>query len=162
MCVGSEQLALYEVSNSAPSNRVKACDCRVNLNRDNTTNTSANIQSQILACKIESEHIGKAVQVFATIIFGNLYRIEKKRVPLGKVGKMMKNVTVADTPITSSNNEETKGAAADYHVAGIEHEDAPMTAVTAQNLRLLPSDVALDNIESRLTSVSLGGKAKKP
>lgn len=35
-----------------------------------------------------------------------------------------------------------------------------MTAVTAQNLRLLPSDASLENIESRMTSVSLG-KGKK-
>jgi len=33
-----------------------------------------------------------------------------------------------------------------------------MSAMTAQNLRLLPSDASLDNIESRMTSVSLGGK----
>ena len=33
-----------------------------------------------------------------------------------------------------------------------------MTAMTAQNLRLLPSDASLDNIESRMTSVSLGNK----
>ena len=69
--------------------------------------------------------------MFATIIYGNLYKIEKKRVPLGKVGKLMKTVTVVDTPITSDGREETKGAAADYHVAGIEHEDVPMQAVTA-------------------------------
>ena len=75
----------------------------------------------------------------------------------------MKTVTVVDTPITSDGREETKGAAADYHVAGIEHEDVPMQAVTAQNLRLLPSDANLDNIESRVTSVSLGAsKGKKP
>ena len=36
-----------------------------------------------------------------------------------------------------------------------------MTAVTAQNLRLLPSDASLDNIESRMTSVSLGQSKKK-
>ena len=103
------------------------------------------------------------MQVFATIIFGNLYRIERKRVALGKASKLMKTVAVLDTPITSDGREETKGAAADYHVAGIEHEDVPMNAVTAQNLRLLPSDANLDNIESRVTSVSLGaGKGKKP
>ena len=33
--------------------------------------------------------------------------------------------------------------------------------VTAQNLRLLPSDASLENIESRMTSVSLGKKAKQ-
>jgi len=33
-----------------------------------------------------------------------------------------------------------------------------MTAMTAQNLRLLPNDASLDNIESRMTSVSLGNK----
>lgn len=31
-----------------------------------------------------------------------------------------------------------------------------MMVVTAQNLRLLPSDKSLENIESRMTSVSLG------
>ena len=35
-----------------------------------------------------------------------------------------------------------------------------MMHVTAQNLRLLPSDTSLENIESRMTSVSLGQKAK--
>ena len=70
----------------------------------------------------------------------------------------MKTATIIDTPITSDNREETKGAAADYHVG---QEDVPMTAVTAQNLRLLPSDASLDNIESRMTSVSLGGPSSK-
>ena len=64
-------------------------------------------------------------------------------------------MTIADTPITSGDREETK-AAAEYHVAGLEQEDVPMAAVTAQNLRLLPSDASLDNLESRVTSVSLG------
>ena len=36
-----------------------------------------------------------------------------------------------------------------------------MTAVTAQNLRLLPSDSSLENIESRRTSVSLETSAKR-
>ena len=31
-----------------------------------------------------------------------------------------------------------------------------MMRVTEQNLRLLPSDASLDNIESRMTSISLG------
>ena len=42
----------------------------------------------------------------------------------------------------------------------MDQEDVPMMNVTAQNLRLLPSDVHLDNIESRMTSVSLGKKKK--
>ena len=59
--------------------------------------------------------------------------------------------------------EESKGsgAAADYHVARLEQEDLPMSAVTAQNLRLLPSDASLDNIESRMTSISLGNQKKR-
>ena len=36
-----------------------------------------------------------------------------------------------------------------------------MVAVTANNLRLLPSDASLDNIESRMTSVSLGAAYSK-
>ena len=36
-----------------------------------------------------------------------------------------------------------------------------MAAVTAQNLRLLPSDASLDNLESRVTSVSLPSKGNK-
>lgn len=92
---------------------------------------------------------------------GNLYRIEKKKVHIGKVNKLKQSVSIADTPIANNPEEETKrgGAAADYHVAGLSEENVAMT-VTAQNLRLLPSDVALDNIESRMTSVSLG-KGKK-
>ena len=69
-------------------------------------------------------------------------------------------MTIADTPITSGEREETK-AAAEYHVAGLEQEDVPMAAVTAQNLRLLPSDASLDNLESRVTSVSLPSKGNK-
>lgn len=41
-------------------------------------------------------------------------------------------------------------------MAGLDQENAPMTA---QNLRLLPSDASLENIESRMTSVS--GTTKK-
>ena len=47
-------------------------------------------------------------------------------------------------------------------MANLEQEDVPMMVVTAQNLRLLPSDSSLENIESRMTSVSLGqGKGKQ-
>ena len=46
-------------------------------------------------------------------------------------------------------------------MAGLDQEDVPMMHVTAQNLRLLPSDASLENIESRMTSVSLGKKAKQ-
>ena len=78
-----------------------------------------------------SEQVANKDQVYATVIFGNLYCIEKKRIMLGKAGKLIKNVSIVDTPIPSDSREETKGAAADYNVAGIEHEDVAMTAVTA-------------------------------
>lgn len=40
---------------------------------------------QILACHVGSDanSSGKKEQVFATVVYGNLYKIEKKRVSLG-------------------------------------------------------------------------------
>ena len=82
---------------------------------------------------------------------------------LGTPAKLKPAVSLSDAAqITGSRNnpeEEKKGS--DYHVATLDQEDAPMTAVTAQNLRLLPSDASLENIESRVTSVSLGGPSGK-
>ena len=95
-----------------------------------------------------------------TIVYGNLYKIEKKKVTLtGKNGQLKTHVVVgseSDSDAkakgkTIGGGEETK----DYHVANLEQEDVPMMQMTAQNLRLLPSDASLDDIESRLTSASL-------
>ena len=98
-----------------------------------------------------------------TVVTGNLYKIEKKRVTIGTLKnlKPLVNIAAEQTKVSSTKQqalEETK----DYHVAGLGEEDVPMTMVmTASNLRLLPSDASLENIESRMTSVSLGGKQKK-
>lgn len=119
-----------------------------------------------MACKLGSEKGGsegkKEPGLFLTVVIGNLYKIEKKKVPIGRVNKLKKTVSIADTSASSQQNpeeEERKGvaASADYHVAGLGEENNMTTsAVTATNLRLLPSDASLDNIESRMTSVSLG------
>ena len=97
-----------------------------------------------------------------TIVYGNLYKIEKKRLCIGTLSNMRATVVLSDEDLSQSATkskqtlpEETKGDA-DYHVARLDQENVPMTAVTAHNLRLLPSDASLDNIESRMTSVSLG------
>ena len=60
---------------------------------------------QILACHVSSDasSSGKKENVFATVVYGNLYKIEKKRVALGQTGKLMKTATIIDTPITSDN-----------------------------------------------------------
>ncbi len=105
-----------------------------------------------------------------TVVIGNLYKIEKKKVPIGRVNKLKARVSIADTEaLTKSKQnpedaaEESKngGAGQNYHVAGLGEENATMVAVTANNLRLLPSDASLDNIESRMTSVSLGAANSK-
>ena len=97
-----------------------------------------------------------------TLVTGNLYKIEKKRVTIGTLKNLKTQVNIA-TELTSNSTakqqelEETK----DYHVAGLGQEDVPMTmTMTASNLRLLPNDASLENIESRMTSVSLSGKQK--
>ena len=100
-----------------------------------------------------------------TVVIGNLYKIEKKKVPIGRINKLKARVSIADTQATNNPEvEESKngGASANnYHVAGLGEENATMVAVTANNLRLLPSDASLDNIESRMTSVSLGAANSK-
>ena len=101
-----------------------------------------------------------------TLVTGNLYKIEKKRVSIGTLKnlKAQVNIVAEQTTVSTAKQqalEETK----DYHVAGLGQEDVPMNSttmvMTASNLRLLPSDSSLENIESRMTSVSLSGKQKK-
>ena len=98
-----------------------------------------------------------------TVVRGNLYKLEKLKVAIGTTTQLKQLVNIESALITAEAVEESKGG--DYHVARLDQEDVPMTAVTAQNLRLLPSDASLENIESRMTSVSLGnkkGKAAQP
>ena len=69
----------------------------------------------------------KETALYVTVVMGNLYRIEKKKVPIGRVNKLRANVSIADTPTLKSNNnpEETKSttlkgaSSSDYHVAGL-------------------------------------------
>jgi len=83
-----------------------------------------------LACSLSVD--GNAGKVFATLVYGNLYRIEKKKLSIGKLSSLTRSVIVAEaSALTSGSKEESKGGAADYHVASIEQEDVPMTAVTA-------------------------------
>ncbi len=102
-----------------------------------------------------------------TVVIGNLYKIEKKKVSIGRVNKLKAHVSIADTQASKSSlnpeeeEERKNGGPANYHVAGLGEENATMVAVTANNLRLLPSDASLDNIESRMTSVSLGAANSK-
>ena len=85
VCVGSEQLAIFSLpQKDSASSQVKQCDCRVSLHKDGSQNAQ-NLQMQILACHVSSDanSSGKKEQVFATVVYGNLYKIEKKRVSLG-------------------------------------------------------------------------------
>ena len=95
------------------------------------------MSAQILACRLGSEkQLGssasaqeggkKETALYVTVVMGNLYRIEKKKVPIGRVNKLRANVSIADTPSLKSNNpEETKSttlkgaSSSDYHVAGL-------------------------------------------
>lgn len=93
------------------------CDCRVRL----TDHLPAeNIQAQILAYRLNVD-AGAGNQVFLTVVYGNLYRIDKKKLAIGKIGSLTKNVTVVDQSITSGDGamEERKGGQ-DYHVAGLD------------------------------------------
>lgn len=96
------------------------------------------------------------------MVRGNLYKLEKLKVAVGTLTQLKAVVNIDSALIPSASAqaaEESK--AGEYHVARLDQEDVPMTAVTAQNLRLLPSDASLENIESRMTSVSLGNKKGK-
>ena len=95
-----------------------------------------------------------------TVVYGNLYKLKKSKLSIGKPDKLQAQVTL-DALITkgAGEPEESKVAATDAMV--LDQENVPMTAVTAQNLRLLPSDSSLENIESRMTSVSLETSAKR-
>jgi len=57
-----------------------------------------------------------------TLIYGNLYKIEKKRITIGAVGKLKASVSVAEDALITSGKknpeEETKGG--DYHVARLD------------------------------------------
>ena len=91
-----------------------------------------------------------------------MYKLEKLKVAVGTLTQLKAVVNIDSALIPSASAqaaEESK--AGEYHVARLDQEDVPMTAVTAQNLRLLPSDASLENIESRMTSVSLGNKKGK-
>ena len=104
--------------------------------------------------------------VSMTLVYGTLYKIIKQKISLGPLSRLRPRVIVAaeNAAAEALISNKTKGGAEetkDYHVASLDQEDVPMMNVTAQNLRLLPSDASLDNIESRMTSVSLGKKSKR-
>ena len=71
-----------------------------------------------------------------TLVYGTLYKIEKRKIALGTLTKLRARVVVAsensaaDALISNKNkagSEETK----DYHVATLDQEDVPMMNVTA-------------------------------
>lgn len=71
-----------------------------------------------------------------TIIFGNLYKLERKRINMGTLTKLRSQVNLAKenalaTKGTATGTEESKAAGNDYHVARLDQENVPMTAVTA-------------------------------
>jgi len=94
VCVGSEEVAIYQLPTTlsdGPSAKatVKTCDSRISLG----LSPSENIQGQILACKLGADKSGKKQDtVSVTLVFGNLYKIEKKKVVIGTLGKLKTQV----------------------------------------------------------------------
>lgn len=94
VCVGSEEVAIYQLPTTlsdGPSAKttVKTCDSRISLG----LSSSENIQGQILACKLGADKSGKKQDtVSVTLVFGNLYKIEKKKVVIGTLGKLKTQV----------------------------------------------------------------------
>ena len=98
MCTGSEDVTLYQMpttlADTVKKATVKAVDCRISLGN---SARSANIQGQILACKLSVDNGAKKENLLsATIVFGNLYKIEKRKVPIGTLNKLKGRVSVAD------------------------------------------------------------------
>jgi hypothetical protein len=75
-----------------------------------------------------------------------------------EAGKFVSEITLINGADAKAANKKEKAKQEDqYQVAGLGEEDVPMTA---NLLRLLPQSdsLSLDNIESRVTSVSLKDK----
>ena len=73
-------------------------------------------------------------------------------------GKFVSEILLTDNSATKGASKKDKAIQDEgYQVAGLGEEDVPMTA---NLLRLLPQSdaLSLDNIESRVTSVSLKDK----
>ena len=87
-----------------------------------------------------------------SLISGNIYSIQSSQARISKDGKkLIKDVSVGLDKDGDSQERKVMLDKEDYKVTGFKEEDAIMTE---SNLRLLPVDSSLENIESRMTSVS--------
>ena len=86
------------------------------------------------------------------MISGNIYSIQSSQARISKDGKkLIKDVRIGLEQDADLQEKKVMLDKEDYKVTGLKEEDAIMTE---SNLRLLPVDSSLENIESRMTSVS--------
>ena len=148
-CVSPEQVSVFAIKEKKLSKqKVKSADSVLPL--------QSKSMNQIFAAVLKGTDQAESLQV----VHGSLFGMVKQHKTIFDAGTKQ---FIAKVPLTDTNPEvsKSKDKADDqqYQVARLGEEDVPMTS---NMLRLLPNSdtMSLENIESRLTSVSLKDSKK--
>ena len=149
-CIGASDVSLYNMADGGAG--VRQHDSKVMIERKGKT-----LQEEVLAIAFTDMSKGRH-DISLSLVVGNIYSIQSTQARISKDGqKLIKDVRVGLQKVDDSLETKVQLDKEDYKVTGFKEEDAIMTE---SNLRLLPVDSSLDNIESRMTSVSQGTISK--